>query len=141
MITVNIPCKKHVKKYLILKYGSVHKFSKTSLIGTLIFHVLDKRCPKTDHSLKNYDEKYSISITERYYNTKGFDLGYKKRRYLALCFEKIFWEDLIQFIDISKKQSNIKALTAMRLFLNHYGINETDVNYESLYRHYQREKN
>lgn len=141
MVTVKIPCKLHIQKYLYSRYGRNHVMSKTSFLGILLFHVLDKNSPKTDINLDDYKYNFRISISERYLNSRGGDIGYKKRNYLAVCFEKIFWEDLMQFIEISKNQTNLKPIVAIRKFLQQHNISEIDVNFDSIYRKYQRENN
>ena len=140
MVAVHIPCKLHVKKYLIGRYGPFHTMSKKSLLGTLLFHVLDKNCQKAAIQLENYTEKYDIMIPEFYFKTKGYNIGYKKQHYLAVCFDKIFFEDLLQSIEIGVSQYNAKPIDAIRRFLKKYNITENDVNFDSIYRQYQREK-
>lgn len=140
MVTVHIPCKPHVKKYLTARYGESHTMSKKSLIGTLLFHILDKETPKAALEPSDYNGKYDILIPEYYFKSRGHSIGWKKKHYLALCFEKIFFEDMMLFIDLAKTEMTIKPIEAMRRFLKKYGINENDVNFESVYRQYQREK-
>jgi len=140
MVAVHIPCKVHVKKYLIGRYGSHHTMSKKSLLGTLLFHVLDKNCPKAEIKLDQYREKYDIMVPEFYFKSRGYHIGYKKKHYLAVCFEKIFFEDMLQSIEIGVSQYQARPIDAMRRFLKKYDINENDVNFDSIYRQYQREK-
>jgi hypothetical protein len=140
MITVHIPCKPHVKKYLAARYGQQHTMSKKSLIGTLLFHILEKQTPPADWNRTEYETKYDILIPEYYFKNRGHSIGYKKKHYLALCFEKIFFEDMMLSIDYAQSEFNVKPIEAMRRFLKKYGINENDVNFDSVYRQYQREK-
>lgn len=140
MLKVHIPCKVHVKKYLQVRYGTSHTMSKKSLIGTLLFHILDKKCPKPEKQLNEFNDKYDILIPEYYFKSCGFDIGYKKKHYLAICFEKIFMEDLLLFIDLSKSSAGLNASESIREFFKSYKITENDVNYDSIYRQYQREK-
>jgi hypothetical protein len=59
---------------------------------------------------------------------------------LAVCFEKIFFEDMMQSIEIGVSQYHARPIDAIRYFLNKYDITENDVKFESIYRQYQREK-
>lgn len=140
LVSVHIPCKIHVKKYLIGRYGPYHTMSKKSLLGTILFHLLDKKCPKANIQMHDFTEKYDIVIPEFYFNSRGFDVGYKKKQYLAICFEKIFFEDMILHMELAAAEYKTKPTEAMRKFLKRYGITENDVNFDSLYRQYQREK-
>lgn len=140
LVSLHIPCKVHVKKYLIGRYGQNHVMSKRSLLGTILFHLLDKNCPKATIQLEEYTHKYDIIIPEFYFNSRGFEIGYKKKHYLAICFEKIFFEDMLQSMELASSEYNVKPIEAMRRFLKLYKITENDVNFDSLYRQYQREK-
>lgn len=140
LFTVSIPCSRHVRKYLIGRYGETHTMSKTSLLGTILFHLLDKDCPKASVKIADFDSRYDILIPNRYSNQRGYHIGTKKRQYLALCLERIFFEDLLQSIELASKKYETKPIQAMRDFLNLYEITEMDVNFESIYRKYQREK-
>jgi hypothetical protein len=140
MVTVHIPCKVHIKKFLIGRYGPNHTMSKKSLLGTIVFHLLDKKCPKPNIQLDDYKQNYDILVPEFYFNVRGYNIGYKKKHYLALCFEKIFFEDMLQNIELAASEYNTKPIQAMRNFLKKYEITENDVNFDSIYRQYQREK-
>jgi hypothetical protein len=140
MISVYIPVKQYIKKYLHTRYGEKHTLSKRSLFGILLFHILDKKCPKPDYNYKDYPEKYEIMISEYYFKSNGFNIGHKKKLYLALCFEKIFYEDLMLFIDIVSTDLKVKPIAAIRMFLKKYGITDLDVDFDTIYRQYQREK-
>lgn len=140
MFSISIPVKAHVKKYLCFRYGTEHTFTKNSLLGVLLIHVLDKKCPKSDFDFKDYKEKYEILISEQYYYRHGSEIPLKKRRYLAICLDKMFNEDFHLFIELGMSEFNLSAAEAIRRFLKKYEITENEVKYESLYRSYQRFK-
>lgn len=140
LVTVHIPCKVHIKKYLTARYGESHTMSKRSLIGTLLFHILDKETPRAQVELADYKCKYDILIPQYYFNSRGHSIGWKKKHYLSVCFEKIFYEDMLLFIELAKSEMKVKPIDAIRSFLKKYNITENDVNFDSIYRQYQREK-
>lgn len=137
-IAVNIPVKPHIKKYVSVRYGNEHTLTKKSLLGVLIFGVLDKKVPKPDRSFDDHTEKYTIQISESYFNERGFEIPLRKRRFLAVCLEKLFIEDFYAYIDISVSKMGITAAQSMRVFLEQYEISENDVKFESMYKNYQR---
>jgi hypothetical protein len=140
MISISIPVKPHVKKYMSFRYGNEHTFSKNSLLGILLIHVLDKKVPKSNFVFKDYKENYPILISEQYYYRHGCEIPLKKRRYLALCLEKIFTEDLHLFIDFGMSEFSLSAAECIRKFFKKYEITENEVKYESVYRSFQRYK-
>lgn len=137
-ITVKIPVKNHVKKYLSVRYGTDHTLTKTSLLGMLLFYSLEKRIEKQSASISDYDSSYHILVSQHYMNQKGFSVDMKTRKFVAVCFEKLFLEDMNGFIDKCIGQLNQSAMSSLKIFLKTYEISEDDAKTESLYRQYQR---
>ena len=137
-ITVKIPVKNHVKKYLSVRYGIEHTLTKTSLLGMLLFYSLEKRIERQKASISEYDGNYHILVSQYYMNQKGFSVDMKTRKFIAVCFEKLFMEDMNGFVDKCIGQMNQSAMSSLKIFLKTYEISEDDVKIESLYRQYQR---
>lgn len=140
-ISIKIPVKPHIKRYISVRYGIEHTLTKKSLLGILIFNILDKKTEKPDQSFSDYTEKYIIQISQQYFYESGFQISLRKRRFLAICLEKLFIEDFCAYIDIAVSKMNITAAESMRIFLDQYGITENEVKFESLYKQYQRHSN
>lgn len=138
-ITVKIPVKPHVKKYIAARYGETHTFSKRSLLGMLLFQVLDKNVERPDHSRDKLTDHYCIQIPEFYSKSKGFNVGYKRAHYLGVCFERLFMEDLFQSVQILHDKG-FSVADSIRSFLKQFKITENELNYDSIYRQFQREK-
>lgn len=137
-ISISIPVKPHVKKYISLRYGTEHTLTKKSLLGILIFNILDKKTKKPDRGFLDYKEKYVIQISRQYFYESGFSITLKKRRFLAICLEKLFIEDFYSYVDIAVSKMNYTAVEAMRVFFAQYEISEDEVKFYSMYRQYQR---
>ena len=137
-ITVKIPVKNHVKKYLSVRYGNEHTLTKTSLLGMLLFYSLEQRIEKQNSSISDFDDNYNILVSQHYMHQKGFSVNMKTRKFIAVCFEKLFMEDMNGFIDKCIGQLNQSAMSSLKIFLKTYEIAEDDVKTESLYRQYQR---
>jgi hypothetical protein len=137
MIKIYIPVKKHVKKYLIKKYGEVHTISKNTFLGLLLVELINKDADTSDIDFKGY-EKYGFDIPELYFNTKGFSVNRKKLRFLGICLEKLFYEDFHSFVDVELAKGKNNAYQSVKLFMFLYDINENEMKLESLYRNYQR---
>lgn len=138
-VTVKIPVKSHVKKYLSERYGIEHTLTKTTLLGILVFNVLDKKLARPIKDFSDYDEKYAIVVPQRYFNERGFAIDLRKRRFLAICLEKVFNEDFHLFIDtVISSKLKVSAVQAMKIFLKKYQITENEAKFETLYRNYQR---
>lgn len=137
-ISINIPVKPHIKKYISVRYGLEHTLTKKSLIGILLFNILDKKTEKPDQVFTDHTEKYIINISPQYFYEKGFSITLRKRRFLAICLEKLFVEDFYSHVDIAISKMNLTAAEAIRIFVKQYDISEDEVKHDSLYKQYQR---
>jgi hypothetical protein len=137
MVQIYIPVKKHVKKYLIKKYGEVHIISKKSFLGLLLLELIDKDADTSDIDFKGYS-KYEMDIPELYFNTKGFTINKKKLNFLGVCLERLFFEDFYSFVDVELAKGKSNAWQSVKLFLFLYNIDESEMKLDSMYRNYQR---
>jgi hypothetical protein len=137
MIQISIPVKKHVKKYLIKKYGEIHTISKKTFLGLLLLELISNEADTSDIDFKDY-EKYKIDIPELYFNIKGFSVSRKKLKFLGVCLERLFFEDFYSFVDVELAKGKANAWQSVKLFLFLYNINENEMKLESMYRNYQR---
>lgn len=137
MISISIPVKKHVKKYLCKKYGDEHRVSRKTFIGLLLLELINKKIEKPSQKFECSD-RYNMIIPEYYFNTKGFVIGYNKAKFLGMCLEKLFYEDFHSFVDMELKKEKTNAYKAVVLFCRLYLIEEDDIKIESMYRNFQR---
>lgn len=137
MISISIPVKKHVKKYLIKKYGNVHTVTKKTFLGLLLLELINDKVDASDRQFVDLD-KYELTIPEFYFNKKGFNIDKNKTRFLGICLEKLFYEDFYNFLDLELTKGKANAFQSVKLFMAIYAISENDMKLESLYRNYQR---
>lgn len=137
MIQISIPVKKHVKKFLIKKYGEIHTITKKTFLGLLLLELISNEADTSDIDFKNHD-KYNMAIPELYFNTKGFSINRNKRKFLGVCLEKLFFEEFYSFVDVELAKGKGNAWQSVKLFLFLYKIDENDMKLESMYRNYQR---
>jgi hypothetical protein len=137
MIQISIPVKKHVKKYLIKKYGEIHTISKKTFLGLLLLELISDEADTSDIDFNGFD-KYKMDIPELYFNTKGFKINRNKLKFLGVCLEKLFFEDFHSFVDVELAKGKSNAWQSVKLFLFLYNINENEMKLESMYRNYQR---
>jgi hypothetical protein len=140
-ISISIPVKPHVKKYIEVKYGETHTLTTKSFLGLLLFNVLDKNAPVLDHDFKNFGDQYEIKISRQYLYENGYNVSTVKRKFLSVCLEKLFVEEFYQFVDIHVSSIRLSAAQSIRLFLEKYNLTENEINYETMYKKYQRYSN
>ena len=137
LIEVNVPVTAYVKRYLIKRYGLVHKISKRSLVGFMMLDLLDKTFEKRtkDHSKT---ENYTFLIGEYYFKKYGFSLSTDHINFLSGCFDRLFNEDFLNFVDTELLKGRLNAYQSVSLFLEIYKISESELKHDSMYKKYQR---
>lgn len=136
-VSFQIAVKPYVKKFLNVKYGAEAVVSKKTRIGIILIELLDSKIDRSGIELTGCSEKYTINVSERYFNTKGFNVSFNKKKFLAVYLEKQFTEEMRSFVDVQVAMG-MTAMQAMRVFLMYYTINENEIKLESIYRSYQR---
>ena len=145
MITLDIPIKPYLKKYLTKKYGEVHHVKKNSLLGGIIIDILDKTYRKKtiDVDRKSF---YKVSVPATIVKEVGFEISFLKLKKLAEKIYTLFYEDLESYINLTignelnfhnKKHDSINKqnrLKAISQFLDFYNITEEELKLDSVYR-------
>lgn len=150
-VTLNIPLKAYLTKYLIQKYGTVHCVSRNSWLGNYIIEILTKEYRK-QKALVNSAAFYTIEIPVTIMKETGFDISTEKLRRMEIMIDKVFRNDLESYIEISmahelkhfnhdfqslNKQNVTKAIEQ---FLVYYKISEDEISADTLYRDFFRSK-
>lgn len=151
LITLNIPLKSYLKKYLTQKYGNTHCVSRRSWLGRYLVDLLDKNYRKTKADIKKEDF-YPISIPSSIVKEVGFDISATKLKHLVEMIDKVFLNDLYSYIEVSVG-SNLKfyneehesinkqnTLRAISQFLKFYTITEDEKSPDSIYRTFYRDR-
>lgn len=151
LITLNIPVKSYLKKYLTHKYGTTHCVSRRSWLGRYLVDLLDKNYRKIKTDIKKEDF-YPINIPASIVKEVGFDISATKLKHLAEMIQKVFLNDLYSYIEVSvgselkffnKNHESINkqnALRAIDQFLTFHNITEDEISIDSIYRTYNRNK-
>ncbi|WP_444671264.1 hypothetical protein [Flavobacterium columnare] len=135
MTQINIPVKKHIKKYLENKYGTDHKISKKTFIGFFLSEMLEKKLEKSNPFP---GDVYTVTVPEFYFNKKGYTINAGKLRTIGLAFESLFDHDFVHYVDNRLREGETNAYKCVKKFLKLYNIREDELKLESMYRKYQR---
>lgn len=136
MITLKIPCKTHVKKYLIARYGLQHTITRQSLLGVMVHEKLSKNYNPNER-IRFTDDVYEVVLTEWCFKNVGHSIDMQTLNALGSALYYLFREDMHLFVR-SKIVKGEKATSAIKEFLNNYGITEDDLKFETVYRDYKR---
>ncbi len=150
-ITLNIPLKSFLKKYLTHKYGEEHDISRRTWFGRYIIDILDKNYKKSNVDIKK-DSFYPVHVSSCIIKEVGFDISATKLKLLSEMIYKVFLNDLYSYIEVSignnlsffnEKHESINkqnVLQAISQFLKFYDINESELSPDSVYRNFYRER-
>jgi hypothetical protein len=136
-VSFEIAVKPYLKKFLNTKYGPEAVVSKKTRIGLILIELLDSKIDRPGIDITGCTEKYTIKVSERYFNIKGFNVSFNKKKFLAVYLDKQFTEELRSFVDLQLSMG-VPAMKAMRIFLKYYSISENEIKLDSVYRNYQR---
>lgn len=147
-ISVNIPLKGYLKKYLLKKYGNSYTVNRTDWLGKYLVDLLDKQYRKKGSF--NELDFYTIIVPSTIIKEVGFDMSAVKMKHFESMIDKVFRSELETYIEVSlsaelytrdaSKYYKQNTLQAMEQFLKRFDIYEDDLKLESLYRDYARKK-
>lgn len=138
MITLKIPCKSYVRKYLIARYGLNHTITKSSFLGIFLYDKLSKDF-ENGYDYKKCDDHYEVVLTEWLVKSEGHTISVDQLQYIGHALGVLFREDL--YTHVRNEMNNSKnATAAIKSFLHKYNITESDLKFDSVYRDYKRRK-
>lgn len=146
---IYIPLKSYLRKYLEKKYGNVHEVTRKSWLGQYVIDILDTTYRKNGISL-NYDNTYCLAISHRVIQRHGFEISPEKLKKFETMIEKVFRSELFTYAELSvannltyENNGKVSKQFVNKSFeqsFKHYGITESDLKLETLYRDYLRFK-
>lgn len=147
-ISVKLPVKNYLKKYLTKKFGDSYRVNRTDWVGKYLIDLLDKQYRRKG-TIKE-DAFYKIEVPSSVVKEVGFDMSVTKMRHFESMIDKVFRSELETFIDVSissnlyfnvnSKFHKLSVMKAMQQFLETFEISEDDIKLESLYRNFARKK-
>jgi hypothetical protein len=150
-VTLCIPMKSYLRKYLQKKYGDTHVVSRRSWLGRYFIDLLDKQYRKTKVDFEKEDY-YQVIVPASIVKEVGFDLSNTKVKSLGDMIHKVFINDLYSYIEVSvgsklsfkneqfESYNKQNVFQAIIQFLDYYDIGDDEIKVESLYRNYSREQ-
>lgn len=136
MITLKIPCKSYVRKYLIARYGLNHTITKQSLLGMMVHEKLSKNYNPADY-IRRSGDVYEVVLTDWCFRNVGHSIDIPTLNALGSAMYYLFREDLYLYVRQQLAKGE-KATTAIKEFLQMFDITEDELKFETVYRDYKR---
>lgn len=146
-ISINMPMKSYLVKFLTKKYGPSHKVSQSGLLGSYLTQLLSK--DYKPNSLKVSESSFfTISFPKTIIEKHGFMITTEKMKRFEEFLKQLFRHSLDVYINITIAKGLVvdsgnsmyeqDVMKAMKQFLDMYGITEDELKLDSLYRDYSR---
>lgn len=136
MLIKKVPVAHHVRKFLVWNFGDQYLFSVKDWIAPIVACMF-KRGYRV-RAMKKGEAEYTLKIPEKELLLIGKTLEPQNIYLFNNAIDKIFRKQLYTHIDLCVKLKKGKAKQAMLEFLEECDITEFDINFDSLYRDYQR---
>jgi hypothetical protein len=140
MITIKIPVKKYVRKYLIREYGCFFMVARKDHVGLMLWMLLKKGFQDKSYEsmTKQYTETYEVKASENMIYKKGV-------RYLSdyatvqfnIFIEHLIHDELHKFVD-NELSNGVQQVDAIRNFITKYDLVDTELDYQNLRKSCQR---
>lgn len=142
LIEVEIPVKKHLKKFLCCRYSHHHHLSLTNSVGNLIFYMM--RNPRVvkqhDQWMAHYPEKYMVKIPSYHLmEFKRIDTNITSLAVVSFndSVKEIFEAEMFNYIHLMTEFGK-EQQQAIDSFMQKYGILETDITADALKKSFYR---
>ncbi|PSR56732.1 hypothetical protein AHMF7605_26170 [Adhaeribacter arboris] len=139
-ITLKVPVKPYVQKYLIARYGTIYQISKRDAIGIVLYQML--RRPATERRaskrMEQYSAIYPIIVSSKDFWKRGCrNLDDYTSIQLNNLVEDLFQQEFCAYIENLEAHA-IEQRYAIEAFMAKYNLDECDIKFETIKKAYQR---
>ncbi|PSR53895.1 hypothetical protein AHMF7605_10385 [Adhaeribacter arboris] len=133
-ITLHLPVKSYVQKYLVKRYGSLYIISKRDAIGIVLFQML--RRPSTEsratQRLKQYTATYPIEVSPKNFWKRGCrNLDDSLTIEWHKLVEDLIYQEYCSYIE-NMEAHGVEQRYAIEAFMAKYNFDETDIKFETI---------
>ncbi len=142
-VTIEIPTKSYLRKFIAVGFGSDIKLTERNWIGVLVLNILKRKTFKNpSYDYKRYNFTYNDSLTFKVHLDKTYRYGCvlldPQKYYINRSIDGIFKDEIIKQGLINQSAYNIDFKTSILNILEAYDITEEELNYETIRKHYNR---
>jgi len=141
MISIQIPVKAHVYKYLTRQFGPDMTLSRSNSVGLLLMHLLKRNSndKQYDYVTKSYENSYTVLIPKPFVFNRGIRyLSTYSAMQLNNFVDDLIKEQFFTFMELQLSAGMIRR-DAIYKFRERYGFGEDELAFDTLkkafYRH------
>lgn len=140
-ISLEIPIKSYLKKYLEVSFGKEIKLTERSWLGLLVLNLLKRQNFKNknyEYSPKNYNDSLILTMHLDKMYRHGSVVNEVHVHYFNKAIAHIMRDELIKQALINERIYGINFKTSILNVLDAYDITEEELNYENIRKHFNR---
>ena len=141
-VSINIPFKPYLKKYIQIQFGEKIYLSERNWLGILILNILKRKSFKNNYDFKALDPTIKDSLTVITHEDKSYRYGCvllpTQIYYLNSAIDDFFKRELIKQALVNQNNYGIDFKTTINNFLEAHDITEDDLNYQSIRKYFNR---
>ncbi|MEQ3501125.1 hypothetical protein ABMY20_15325 [Tenacibaculum sp. SSH1-16] len=142
MITIHLPVKKYLKKYLISKYGDNFNVTMNSALGIIVSSVLQNKKYIYNYTLKKNksEDVFVFNVSLRHFKDNGCHITEHHLYYINKALEDDFAQDIFMQAITNKHNFNIAYKDTIIAILQTYHIDESELSYSTIRKRFNRNK-
>lgn len=142
-ITLQIPTKSYLKKYLEVSFGKDIKLTERNWLGVMVLNILKRKTFKNpSYDFKKYNYTYDVEITVSLHIGQAYRNGSvllePQKYFLNRSIDQIFKEELIKQALINQSNYNIDFKTSILNILEAYDIADDELDYQTIRKYFNR---
>ncbi|QNF33076.1 hypothetical protein HUW51_10165 [Adhaeribacter swui] len=139
-ITLKVPVKPYVQKYLVARYGNLYTISKRDAIGIVLYQMMRRPTTESRASKRigQYAATYPIVVSSRDFWKRGCrNLDDYTSIQLNNLVEDLIQQEFCAYIE-NLEAHGVEQRYAIEAFMAKYDWDESDVKFETIKKAYQR---
>ena len=142
-VTLQIPTKSYIKKYIAVMYGDNFKLSHTTAFGIIVLNILKRKTYKNpNYDYKKLKQNFDASITCRAHLDKAYRYGIvllePQKYHLFRAVDEMMKYELVKQALINQSNYGIDFKTSILNILEAYDITEDELDYQSIRKYFNR---
>lgn len=141
-ITIEIPVKSYLKKYIEASFGGNIKLSERTWIGIIIYNVIKRKTFKNNYDYKPIGKDINAKMQFKISSDKSYRYGCvllpTQIYYINLALDNLFKGEIVKQALINQSNYNIDFKTSILTILDAYDITEDELNYQSIRKYFNR---
>lgn len=139
-ITLHLPVPRYIYKYLVAKYGENYAVKENDWFGKFILSSLVRKSDNDYEVTIPTDTKYPVTIKLYKAERNGFIISKRQGDEITKCIDKHFRDYVYTQAIMNYKNFGIDYKSTIISVLDSFGIDEDDLQYESLRKDFNRLK-